>query len=63
VIGVAPPDMTDAGVQLVTSALGSGSAIALLFVWLRGQFAQVRLRVDFLESRINNLEARQDDAA
>lgn len=54
------PLLTDAGIQLATSAGGSGIGIAMLWVYMRGEFALLRKTDDTHEVRLNNLEAKDD---
>lgn len=52
--------LTDAGMQLATSAAGSGAGIGLLWVYMKGEFALLRKADEAHERRLNNLEARND---
>ena len=54
------PLLTDAGIQLATSAGGSGVGIAMLWIWLKGEFRLLHKADEALENRINNLEAKDD---
>jgi hypothetical protein len=47
--------------QLLSTTGPIGTLLALGFMWLRGQFAEIRTWRDGIESRLNNVEARQDN--